>query len=71
MAANGRLRWRGASPVEHVLERDSAAPPFTDRITLERAPWTPPAAYRFGEDELVPFRAAESIAWRLVEAGDQ
>ena len=39
VAANGRLRLRGASPVEHVLERDSAAPPFTDRIALEGDSW--------------------------------
>jgi dihydroorotase len=38
-----------------------------ERITLERAPWTPPAAYPFDNDELVPFRAGESIAWRLAE----
>jgi copper homeostasis protein (lipoprotein) len=35
VAAKGRLRMRGASPVEHVLERDPAAPPFIDRITLQ------------------------------------
>ncbi|MGH8188623.1 MAG: amidohydrolase family protein, partial [Steroidobacteraceae bacterium] len=38
-----------------------------EHITLERAPWTPPAAYPFNDDELVPFRAGESIAWRLAE----
>ena len=36
-----------------------------EHITLERSPWTAPAAYPFDEDELVPFRAGESIAWRL------
>jgi dihydroorotase len=40
-----------------------------EHITLERSPWTAPAAYPFDEDELVPFRAGESIAWRL--AGEQ
>jgi dihydroorotase len=39
----------------------------TERITLERRAWTPPAAYRYEADELVPFRAGESIAWQLVE----
>jgi dihydroorotase len=39
-----------------------------ERITLERKAWTPPAAYTFGDDELVPFRAGEEIAWRLQEA---
>lgn len=41
-------------------------PRNTERITLERAPWSPPASYRFDRDELVPFRAGESIAWRLM-----
>jgi dihydroorotase len=36
-----------------------------EHITLERSAWTPPAAYPFDKDELVPFRAGEPIAWRL------
>jgi dihydroorotase len=39
----------------------------TEHIALERAQWTPPASYPFGKDELVPFRAGERIAWRMVE----
>lgn len=46
-------------------------PRNTDRITLERTPWTPPASYGFGQDELVPFRAGESIAWRMVETSSE
>ncbi|AMN47657.1 dihydroorotase [Steroidobacter denitrificans] len=42
-------------------------PRNTSFITLERATWMPPPAYRFDQDELVPFRAGESIRWRLVE----
>jgi dihydroorotase len=38
-----------------------------DRITLERTEWTPPHAYEFAKDELVPFRAGERIDWHLVE----
>jgi dihydroorotase len=38
------------------------------RITLERTEWKVPATYRFGNEELVPFRAGESLAWRLSEA---
>jgi hypothetical protein len=30
-----RLRLRAASTVEHVLERDPSAPPFTDRFRLD------------------------------------
>jgi dihydroorotase len=40
-------------------------PRNTSHITLERSAWTPPASYPFAADELVPFRAGESIAWRL------
>jgi dihydroorotase len=42
-------------------------PRNAERITLERSPWKPPAAYAFDNDELVPFRAGETIAWRLIE----
>ena len=34
-------------------------------ITLERRSWMPPAFYPMGSDELVPWRAGESIAWAL------
>ena len=43
-------------------------PRNTDKVTLARTSWIPPSAYRFGDDELVPFRAGESIAWCLTEA---
>lgn len=46
-------------------------PRNTGRVTLERTAWAPPAAYRFDQDELVPFRAGEQIAWRLVEEGSK
>jgi len=45
-------------------------PRNTDAITLVRAPWTAPASYAFGDDALVPFRAGESLAWRLEMPGD-
>lgn len=32
---DGRLQLRGASSLEHVLERDTMAPRFTDRLALE------------------------------------
>jgi dihydroorotase len=38
-----------------------------EHITLERATWSPPSAYPFAHDELVPFRAGEQLAWRMVE----
>ena len=34
-------------------------------ITLRKEPWTPPAHFTFGGDELVPFRAGETVQWRL------
>lgn len=42
-------------------------PRNTAKIALKRAAWTPPAVYRFGNDELTPLRAGESIAWQLAE----
>lgn len=42
-----------------------------DRIRLVKQPWSPPANYPFtrdanGETRIVPMRAGESIAWRMV-----
>jgi len=45
-------------------------PRNADRITLTREPWSPPASYDFGDHELVPFRAGESIAWTLHDASN-
>lgn len=42
-------------------------PRNAEHITLEKSPWSPPAAYAYGADTLVPLRANEPIAWRLVE----
>ena len=35
------------------------------RVTLEKATWTVPTEYPFGDDTLVPLRAGETIGWRL------
>jgi len=35
-------------------------------VRLERAAWTVPASYPFGDDALVPLRAGGSIGWRMV-----
>jgi dihydroorotase len=40
-------------------------PRNADRITLERRSWTMPRRLPFGDGELVPLRAGESVAWRL------
>ncbi len=34
-------------------------------ITLERTSWQPPASYPFADSEIVPFRAGETIRWKL------
>jgi dihydroorotase len=39
-----------------------------ESITLIKEPWTVPASYAFGDAELVPLRAGESIGWRLKSA---
>ena len=42
--------------------------PNADRITLQRETWQVPASYGYlGDDPLVPLRAGESVAWRLVD----
>ena len=40
-------------------------PENTGTVALVRREWTVPERLRFGSDELVPLRAAESIAWAL------
>jgi len=37
-----------------------------DTITLAKESWTVPAELAFGDDTLVPLRAGESVAWKLV-----
>ncbi|HEY2679637.1 MAG TPA: dihydroorotase [Steroidobacteraceae bacterium] len=36
-----------------------------DFITLVKEAWVPPRAYDLGDGELIPYRAGESVAWRL------
>jgi dihydroorotase len=36
-----------------------------EHIVLTRQPWTVPASYPFGADELIPMRAGEQVTWRL------
>jgi dihydroorotase len=40
-------------------------PRCADHIVLIREPWTVPASYPFGDEQLVPFKAGQQIAWRL------
>ena len=41
-------------------------PRNTGHITLKRQSWTPPERFAFGEAELKPLRAGESLPWQLV-----
>jgi dihydroorotase len=41
-------------------------PAATGTITLEKRGWTVPAAYPFGDDEVVPMRAGEGVRWSIV-----
>lgn len=36
-----------------------------ETITLDRTEWKPPASYPFADTEIVPFRAGETIIWKL------
>jgi dihydroorotase len=40
-------------------------PRNTERVTLERTPWTVPDALPFGPEEIVPLAAGEPLGWRL------
>jgi dihydroorotase len=43
-------------------------PRHGDHITLVKKSWKPPATYEFGTGALVPYRAGETISWRLAGA---
>lgn len=40
-------------------------PTNTDTITLERKDWQVPDLYPLGDEQLVPFRAGQTVQWRL------
>ncbi len=42
-------------------------PRHEETITLVKDPWVAPVGYDFGDGNLVPYRAGETIAWRLIE----
>jgi dihydroorotase len=37
----------------------------TESITLIKETWVPPVTYEFGDGVLVPYRAGETVSWRL------
>ncbi|MDD0839988.1 dihydroorotase [Curvibacter sp. HBC61] len=41
-------------------------PRNTGTLTLKRESWTPPESFAFGEAQLKPLRAGESLPWRVV-----
>lgn len=40
-------------------------PRNTGKVTLEKQAWTMPAEYPFGDETVVPLRAAEEVGWRV------
>ncbi|MBG7255855.1 dihydroorotase [Pseudomonas aeruginosa] len=44
-------------------------PRNTDRITLVREEWQAPASLPYGDFDVVPLRAGETLRWKLLEAG--
>ena len=42
-------------------------PRNTNKITLEKKSWQMPSSFTLAQDELIPLRAGESIAWRLAK----
>jgi dihydroorotase len=42
-----------------------------ERVRLVAEPWQVPDEYALGDGVVVPLRAGERVAWRLVDAGDQ
>jgi dihydroorotase len=42
-------------------------PRNADTITLVKESWTAPAHINIGKDQLIPLRAHEAVAWRLIE----
>jgi dihydroorotase len=43
-------------------------PPNRERMRLRREPWSVPTSLPLAGSELVPLRAGEQVAWRIVEA---
>jgi dihydroorotase len=62
--AAGRLERLEAFAAEHGADFYGRAR-NSGTITLRRDPWTVPASYPFGGDELVPMRAGTLVAWRV------
>jgi dihydroorotase len=40
-------------------------PRHEERVTLVKEPWTVPRSYEFGGGTVIPYRAGESVAWRI------
>jgi dihydroorotase len=65
--AAGQLGRLEAFASEHGA-RFYGLPLNEDAIVLERREWRPPACYAAGDEEIVPFRAGETVGWQLAEA---
>lgn len=43
-------------------------PRHSSKVTLEKREWTLPKSYAYEGDELIPLRANETVAWRIVDS---
>ncbi len=43
--------------------------PHQETLTLVESPWTVPDSYAFGDGRLVPYRAGETVRWRIEAEG--
>jgi dihydroorotase len=66
--AVGRLEALGAF-AGHFGADFYGLPRHRETLTLRKEPWMPPNAYDFGDGTLVPYRAGESVDWRIAEGG--
>jgi dihydroorotase len=63
-AANGCLD-RLEAFASHFGADFYGLPRNAGKVELTDEPWTVPAEYRFGHETVVPFRAGESVTWRI------
>jgi len=62
--AAGRLEALGAF-AGHFGADFYGLPRHRETLTLHKESWIPPSAYAFADGALVPYRAGESVAWRI------
>jgi dihydroorotase len=66
--AAGRLEALGAF-AGHFGADFYGLPRHRETLTLIKETWMPPSAYEFGDGTIVPYRAGESVGWRIAAGG--